>query len=64
MLEVRRLWRDVPHLVNLHADVVRERQGVPLREIVKPGCADMAEVCRDVQVAVALGQRRHATLGI
>ncbi len=55
---------EFPHLVHLHADVVSQRQGVPLREAVEPRCADMAEVCRDVQVAVALGQRRHATLGI
>ncbi len=50
------------HLGNLHADVVSQRQGVPLREAVNPGGADMAEVCGDVQVAVALGQRRNAAL--
>ncbi len=55
------MYRDY-YLSDIHADVVSQRQGVPLREAVHPDCVDMAEVRRDVQVAVALGQRCDAAL--
>ena len=58
-----RMWRE-NHLGDFQADMMRQRDGVPLRQAVHPGGADVAEVCRNVQVPIALGERRHAALAL
>ena len=50
------------YLLDLQCDVVSQRQGVCIERGVQPGGGDAAEVARDVQVAVALGQGGNAAV--
>ncbi len=50
------------HLVNLQCDMMSQWQRVWIERGIQPGRGDAAEVARDVQVAVALGQGGNAAV--